>query len=263
MRKFYFILFFFIPFQINAQVYIGARHTAMANASAALTGLDAIGGNPAGISSLNRPSFSLSAEKEWWSVPLQAHAALVVPSALAHIGLLGGTYQAGSDYRAIQMAGVLSRRLGNRFSLGVRLQYQHQFFLPLDESVAGISADVGVQYELRPDWMWGFELVNPLALNIPGTGPLQGLRLGTRYSFSSQTLIALQVAYATGGEADLAVGLEYELLSWLRLRGGVSVNPFLHYSGAGLAFKRLTIDGAVRVHPQLGMSPQIRLAYAL
>lgn len=261
MRRLLFSLLFSFPFQLYAQLPVSARQSAMANASAALTGLDAVGGNPAGITALTNTSASLSFEKEWLSAPLQSNAFLVIPSAVAHVGLAGAFYYTGDAYSELQGAAVFGRQIKDRFSIGMRINYQQMSFLGLENPISRVSADLGVQYRLRPHWIWGLELINPLAIKHSEGEAAQLIKLGSRFSFSPQTLIALQAAYRSGGAADFAMGLEYELLSWLLLRGGVSIHPFMHYGGAGIVFKRFMVDGALRVHPQLGLSPQMTLGY--
>lgn len=261
MRRLFLSFLFFLPFQLSAQLPFSARQAAMANTSAALTGSDAIAGNPAGITSVAKTSASLSVENEWLSSPIQTNAFLVVPSAIAHVGLAGALYHTGDAFRELQLATAVSRKINDRFSAGLRLNYQYLSFRQTEEPVRRVSADLGIQYKLRQNWLLGLELINPLAFDNPGGQPAQ-LRLGSSYAFSPQTLIALQATYAAGAATDLAVGLEYEVISWLLLRGGISINPFIHYCGAGVVFKRLMIDAAIRVHPQLGMSPQMTIAYA-
>lgn len=262
MRRLFLSLFIFLPVQLSAQLSLSARLAAMANTSATLSGLDAVAGNPAGIAAVRKTSGSLSAEKEWLSAPIQTNAFLVVPSAIAHVGLAGALYHAGDTYRELQVATAVGKQINSRFSAGLRLNYQHWSFLSQEESFSRLSADLGIQYEFRADWHWGLELINPFAFAQAGAGPAQQLKLGSSYAFSPQTLITLQAAYAVGGASDLALGLEYEVISWLLIRGGVSINPFIHYCGAGVVWKQLMLDAAVRVHPQLGLSPKMTLGYA-
>jgi hypothetical protein len=261
MKRLFVAFLFLFPFQLSAQFYAGARQAAMANASAAMSGLDAVAGNPAGVTALQGAIASLSVEKEWLSGPIQSNGLFVVPTELAHAGLFGSLYQS-PEYRELRLATALARQFSDRFSAGLRVSYQQHSFVQTAASVARLSADLGLQYKLRPHWTLGLELVNPLAQGASRESFRQAVKLGTQYAFSAQTLIALQAAYAPEGGADLAVGLEYGVLPWLQLRGGLSVNPFMHYCGVGLTIRAFRVDGAMRVHPQLGMSPRMRLAYA-
>src|SRR5690606_11468545 len=126
------------------------------------------------------------------------------------------------EYRELRLAAALARKFSDRFSAGLRVSYQQHSFVQDGASADRLSADLGFQYKLRPHWALGLELVNPLAPDASGESFRQAVKLGTQYAFSTQTLIAVQAAYAPEGGADLAAGLEYGVLSWLQLRGGVS-----------------------------------------
>ena len=262
MGKLFVLFLFVLPFQLYAQLPVGARYSAMANASAALTGLDALAGNSAGITSLSDIAASLSLENEWLSAPIRTNAFVVVPSAVAHVGLAGAVYETGDAFRELQLAAALGRRVSDRFSIGTRLSYSQLSFSDLEGSMSRLTADLGFQYRFRPNWMWGLELISPIALDRSKEDVVPLFKLGTRFAFSPQTLIALQAAYSARGGADFSIGLEYEVLSWLQLRGGISVDPFMHYGGLGVLMNRFRADGALRIHPQLGVSPQMTLGYA-
>ena len=64
-----------------------------------------------------------------------------------------------------------------------------------------------------------------------------------------------------GNKVDNKVGLEYQVVDQLSLRGGLSSNPFRHYGGFGLAYHKLKMDFAVTSQPILGYSPQVALSY--
>ena len=262
MGKLRFTLLFILPFQLYAQTPVGARYTAMAGPSAALTGLDALAGNPAGITTLSNIAASLSLENEWQSAPIRSNAFLVVPSVIAHIGLSGALYDTGDSLSELQWALAFGRQTNDRLSIGIRLSYRQLSFSGLGDSMSQLAADFGIQYQLRSNWRWGLEVVKPLVLARNNGGESPQFKFGTRFSFSPQTLVALQAAYSVGSDADFALGLEYGVLPWLLVRGGVSVNPFMHHGGLGVLINRFKADGALRIHPQLGLSPQMTLGYA-
>lgn len=263
MGKLLFSFLFILPIHLVAQISTGARYSALGNSTAALMGLEALAGNPAGITSVPNVAASLSFKNEWLSAPIQTNVLLLLPSKLAHGGLAAGIYETGGDFRELQMAGTLGRRVNDRFSAGVRVNYRQLSFPGLDASTGLVSADLGIQYQLRRHWVWGLEMVNPFNLSRKHGQGLPIYKLGTHFSFSSQTSIALQTAYSARYGSDVTLGLEYGAWSWLLLRGGLSVNPFVHSVGAGVLIKRFVVDGAMRIHPQLGLSPQISLGYAL
>ena len=60
---------------------------------------------------------------------------------------------------------------------------------------------------------------------------------------------------------DFSTGIEYNLMRWVSLRGGVSINPFKQYTGIGITYNKIQLDIAVTSHPTLGFSPQIALTY--
>ena len=60
---------------------------------------------------------------------------------------------------------------------------------------------------------------------------------------------------------DTKLGLEYRLIKWFALRGGMSANPFKQYAGFGLQYHRFALDVASSSHPNLGYSPNLAFSY--
>lgn len=255
----------FISLKTNGQVNSSARFTALANAGTALEDVFSLrGSNQAGITSIKSLKLAFVFEEHFFSSDTRSFAAmLVLPTTIGNLGLYANRYSFERSFEEISAGLTYSRFLVPKLSWATTINY-HSLSVSKHDSHNAISLDLGFQYHLTKEWLWGMHLVNPLGLIVNKESvyelPIK-LRLGTSYVFSSQLLLAIESEYDWDQHSDFRLGLEYSVLSWLKLRGGTSVSPFQHFVGVGFEFQRLNIDLASSFHPQLGVSPQLSVSY--
>jgi hypothetical protein len=78
---------------------------------------------------------------------------------------------------------------------------------------------------------------------------------------NEQILLSIDGIYRLSENFDANVGIEYSLVEYLKLRGGISFNHFQQYAGFGIDYQNFLFDVAAILHPRLGVSPQIALSY--
>ena len=264
MIKFYFIFIIFL-YSLNskAQVNYGPRFTALGNAAVALQDIWSVQKNQAGIAALENPQFSAGYENRFGVKELSTQsAAFVLPIKNYAFGANFQAYGVNA-YRESKSGISLARAFGPKLLTAVNLNY-HQIKIDNYGNAQGFSVEVGLQYEAFKNLWLGTHIANPnqskYGNNTEQIIPAH-IQFGASYKFSDQLIISSEVEKVLDGQVDFKTGLEYKVVKFVALRGGVSANPFIQYAGFGINYEKFKLDFAVASHPVLGYSPQISVGY--
>jgi hypothetical protein len=249
----------------KGQVNPGARFTGMGNTGTALQDVSSLSTNPAGIANLKSPIIGLGFEEVFLGVDIQSqHALAVFPTRLGVLGYAVHNYGISNVYSSLKSGLSMAKMFGPQLAMAITINY-HRLQIPSYGSDNTFSVEFGVQYIIKEKWIIGAHIDNPGRFGFQSqdyyTIPTV-LRLGNSYQFSDQVLISIDSKYYLNKNFDGSLGLEYSLIEWLKLRGGISVNHFQRYIGFGFGRQSFLFDAAAVLHPRLGVSPQIGLSYA-
>lgn len=264
MRKLYLLIsiILFASF-LKAQDNNGPRIAALGNAGVALQDVWSVKNNQAGIAGLKKPIVAAGYENRFGVKELSTQAAVFsIPINNYAVGGAFNSYGV-SDYREIKSGISLAKSFGPKLFLAVGLNY-HQLKITNYNSSNAFSVDVGLQYQAFPKLWLGSHISNPnqskYGVNTDQIIPAH-IQFGANYIFSDQLLITTEFEKILDAQADFKAGVEYKLIKFVALRGGISVNPFKQFAGFGVNYQRVNIDFAVASHPVLGYSPQVALGY--
>lgn len=264
MNKFYlFFILFLCTLSISAQVNYGPRLTAMGNAGVALQDVWSVKKNQAGIAGLENAQFSAGYENRFGVKELNTQSAVfVLPIKNYAIGA-NFQYYGVNAYRKSKSGISLARVFGPQLLAAINLNY-HQIKIDNYGNAQGFSVEVGLQYEAFKNLWFGTHIANPnqskYGNNTEQIIPAH-IQFGAAYKFSDQLMISSEVEKILDGQVDFKTGLEYKVVKFVALRGGVSVNPFKQFTGFGVNYEKFQLDFAVASHPVLGYSPQISIGY--
>ncbi|HUH33345.1 MAG TPA: hypothetical protein VLZ28_05285, partial [Daejeonella sp.] len=168
-----------------------------------------------------------------------------------------------ASYNEQRAAFCYAKGFGDQLYVALNFNY-HLLTIESYGSASTYSVEAGIQYHLNEKFSAGVHVANPtnrsmesgVNLVIPGR-----VQVGASYLFSEKVLVAFAAEKTLSGGVDTKAGLEYQIIELLALRGGISANPFKHYAGVGLGFRKLKMDIAASSQPVLGYSPQIALSY--
>lgn len=249
----------------KGQVNPGARFTGMGNAGTALQDVYSLSTNPAGTANLKSPIIGLGFEEVFLGVDIQSqHALAVFPTRVGVFGYAVHNYGISNVYSSLKSGLSMAKMFGPQLAMAITINY-HRLQIPSYGSDNTFSVEFGVQYIVKEKWILGAHVDNPGRFGyerqdyyiIPTV-----LRLGSSYQFSDQVLISIDSKYYSNENLDGSIGLEYSMVEWVKLRGGISVNHFQQYIGFGFGHRNFLFDAAAVLHPLLGVSPQIGLSYA-
>ncbi len=248
-----------------AQDLLGPRLLALGNSGAAIADLWSLESNSAGITSIKLPTLGFAYAPRFFDPQLKQEAlTFVVPLKNNYLGL--GIQRYGiSEYQELTLGFAYVKKFGTSFSLAVKANY-HQLNINNYGKTTAFSIDIGALYQLNEHFSFGGYLHNPAQLKYasPSTSiqiPTQ-VHLGVAYHASNKITLATSLIKKLQAPFDVALGIDYQLLTLMSFRAGLRLNPFKQYLGLGLTLKRFNIDFALENNPNLGYSPQIALAYA-
>lgn len=259
------LLLLFCFFNVKGQVNSGARFTGIGNTGTALQGVYSLARNQAGIANSKSPILSLGFEGPFLGVDIRSQYALVIfPTQLGVLGYTISNYGISNAYSNLKSGLSLARMFGPQLAMAITANYHH-LQIPKYGSNTAFSIEFGVQYIFKEKWIIGAHIDNPGQFSYENQDyyiiPTL-LSLGNSYRFSDQVLISIDGRYFLGENFDGSLGIEYSIVEWLKLRGGISVNHFQQYAGFGFGYRDFLFDTAVILHPRLGISPQIGFSYA-
>ena len=259
------ILFFILlAVEVNAQVNTGARFTGMGNTGSTLNDAYSLLSNPAGIARLQNPTLALSFENHFIGTDVRTESALaVVPTKILVAGAYVHNYGIPQVYSDLTTGVSLARLFGSALAMGLTVNY-HQLKVTNYGENKSISIDFGAQYYFTERWTMGAHFKNPK--NTANGNDLYKntntqVVLGNSYRFSTEILMSMDMKYILEQGLDGSLGMEYAIVEWLKLRGGISLHHFQKYAGFGVGYKDFIFDMATVFHPRLGISPQIGLKY--
>lgn len=261
--KYICLIFILLQYTVTAQINPGPRSLAMGTAGVVLKDVWSLQHNPAGIASITRPIFALGYERHFSDRELSTQKAVFAIPFKQHVfGLSFQRY--GFNEYSEQSAGIAySRNFSGALALSIAFKY-HQLSIPKYGSANAISADVGMHYRLN-DRVWiGTHISNPgrsTYKELSGSIIPVSLAFGVSFEFSDKVLIISDILKVLNAGINAKLGIEYTLVNWFALRGGMSANPFKQYAGFGLNYQRFALDMAISSHLNLGYSPSLAFSY--
>jgi hypothetical protein len=257
------LIFILFQTEVIAQISPGPRSLSMGSAGVVLKDVWSLQHNSAGIAEIRSPIFAVGYERHFSDQDLSTQkAVLAIPFKQHVFGL--SIHRYGLNEYSEQTAGIAySRNFSGTLALSIVLKY-HQLSIHKYGASRALSVDAGMQYRIN-DRLWiGTHISNPSNSRfqdlLGSTIPLS-LSFGVSFEFSEKVLIISDIHKVLNATIDTKLGLEYSLIKWFALRGGMSASPFKQYAGFGLHYQRFALDVAISSHPNLGYSPNLAFSY--
>jgi hypothetical protein len=249
-----------------AQVNPAARFSGMGNTGTALGGVAALTSNPAGVTCLAKPQAGLYYQEHLLNADIRTKGGLVVlPTKYGVFGTHLSSYGITGVYGDFKLGMTYARLFGRDFSTSLTFNY-HQLRIDKYGGSEAYSVDLGVQYFITECWLVGAHWANlgrtAYDRRANTTIPTH-LRFGSSYNVHKNLLVTADIEQIRSTKGiDARSGLEYKPIAWLCFRGGVSMRDLKRFCGFGVFYNNLLLDMATIIHPRLGLSPQMFLAYA-
>ncbi len=257
------LIFIGVPLFCTAQINPGPGITALGGAVTGVKSAWNLLNGQAGFKT-ETPYLALGYEQRFLSRELSVQTALFsYPFNQNAAGLAFQRY-GFSAYSEQRATFAFQRDFGNTLSASLAFSY-HNVNIKGYGSAQTFSAEAGLNYVLSKQIMLAAHVSNPSNNQFQtGTGITIPVRIafGGSLQASDKIMVAVQVEKNLRQNSDGRLGIEYTLVEWLQLRGGISFNPFRQYAGFGLTYRKLAFDAAASSHPVLGYSPQVSIGHA-
>jgi hypothetical protein len=239
----------------------GGRATALGGAfTGVASGAFTVFYNPAGLMPLVQRE-AVFFYSQPYGIPELSYASFAfvdpVTFKFGSFGVAATTY--GFDlYRETTLSLAYASNFGDKFFYGVSTTY-YNLSIAGYGSDASVGFNVGVLAVLSSTVRLGGYAMN---LNRPTIGvskePLpQVLTLGVAYTPSKPLLISADVEQDVKFPLQVKIGVEYEAIKYLVLRGGFATPEPSRFSGGfGIRYAGVTLDYAVYSHTELGLTHQ-------
>lgn len=171
------------------------------------------------------------------------------------------------QYRESMFRLFLGKPLGERWSIGISLQYTLLQTKLMEESPQYLSADVGILFTPVEKLLIGmliqdFPSVEILKKNADIESIIYySLQIGFQWEVINNLLIAGNAETNKQTVLTGCIGMEYQLLTHFYVRTGIKTTPLLPTLGIGYRLSGFIVDVAALYHPVLGISTGIGLKY--
>ena len=262
------IILLFIIFSVSklcAQPNSGARFAALADATAAMGDIWSLNANQAGLLDVKAPVLGINYFQPFRGQKINSQTAVLALPIKHHILGLGFYRYGFETYKEQELQLAYTRAFGPNFSAALALHW-HQLNIEQYGHSGTYSIDVGMQYRLKPALRLGAHISN-LSNNAfdrelsYAAIPLR-MQLGAAYQPSDAVLLAAAFEQISGKQPAFKLGLEYQLIPSISLRGGCRMLPFSASAGIGLNWKSIQLDLAYQSQGVLGYATQFGLTYA-
>ncbi len=263
MKYLNYLILLLYSFLANAQTNSSPRFTALGSTGVALQDVWSMQYNQAGIAGLTKSVASASFERVFAGVELSNQSAVaVIPFKQNVFGV--SFYNYGfSAYNEQKIGLAYAKKFGDKLFAALNFNF-HQLKISQYGIAQTFSAEGGIQFKPGEKLCLGAHISNPSqsGYNKEASASIPvNIEFGASFILSSKLLLNTGFITVLNSAADARAGLEYAVLDWFALRGGLSVNPGKQYLGFGLNYQKLHFDFAASSHQSLGYTPQVALAY--
>jgi hypothetical protein len=248
----------------NENFPIGARSSAMGNASVSLSDVWSAHHNQAGLGFVRNVSAGVYYENRFLLKELSVRGlALALPIKAGTFGLCVTNF-GYSKYSESKYSLSFAKAFGDKLSAGISIDYLNTNIAEGYGSKGVAAAEFGILAKPMKHLNIAAHVFNPTRAKAAEYNDERlptVFRIGTDYSFSEKVIIAIETQKDISKKAEFKAGIEYKAVKEFYLRIGVSTNPVLSSFGFGLNLKNLQLDLSASYHQTLGISPQLGLSY--
>jgi len=251
-------------FASNGNDEIGARSSALGGFSTTLSDVWSTNNNQAGLGYLENITGGIYYESRFLLKETAFKGgAFALPTKLGSFGLSVTSF-GYSLYNETKAGLSYGQKLGEKVSVGVQLNYLNVKLNQDYGQRSTFTAAVGLIARLTSELSLGVHVYNPTRVKLAEFDNERIptiMKLGLDYKFSEKVFVAVETEKDMDSGGVVKVGVEYNAIDILYLRGGISTNPTMSSFGFGVKLKDFKLDLSSSFHQTLGLTPAISLIY--
>ncbi|SFD10960.1 hypothetical protein SAMN05518672_101518 [Chitinophaga sp. CF118] len=218
--------------------------------------------NQAALAYIPVLSAGVSTERRFMLKALSMHTvtlALPVPPGTFAFTLQQAGYSA---YHQQQMGVAYGRKLGNKLSIGMQVDYFSKAIRQYGRADA-VTFELGCLLHITPQLHAGLHAFNPVAGKL-GNEPMPVIyTAGLGYEVSDAFLISAAVIQQDDATPATSIMCEYRIIPQLSLQLGLSPDPQFSSAAASFTLGSMRIFLSATHHPQLGFTPTTSIIWHL
>ncbi len=245
---------------------VGARASALANATVMHAGIWSVHHNQAGLGIYNRMAIGFHHENMFVVPEYNLHSlAFTLPAAGGVFGL-NYTYFGYRLYNESKIGIGFGKKLNEVFSAGIQLNYFNTYIADETGNTGTIAVEGGLIAKPAEDFFIGVHIFNPTGARLSNIHENEQIptimRGGLSYMFFEKLILSVETEKDLENPAVFRSGIEYRIIENLYLRTGVSTNPVRNTFGIGINIRRVSADVAFTHHQILGFTPHFSFQLA-
>jgi len=162
------------------------------------------------------------------------------------------------DYQLIEGRAGFAKKLSQRFSIGTSIAYITENSIVNDRTRTCLLADVSFWGRINDALEWALTTEN--LIHTRNSQP-SFCFTGVKYQLIPTTCFLLEAGSDFQNQWNVSVGLEYEMVKELTVRGGFRNNPKSPSLGFAYKINHWSVATAFLFHPELGLSSGIEVTY--
>ena len=218
--------------------------------------------NAASLAELKKFFAVVASERRFQLEELSQVSALAgLPLQFATIGLKLDRF--GNEFMNETQAGILlAKKLSPVISVGIELNYYVRAFETLHKQSA-ITGGLGMTFHLSDQFVTGVHIYNPTKVQVTETGERLPYRysMGLGYAPSEKFFLVTDLQKIEDQPVNIHTGVHYCIVPRVSVSMGITSAASSFYTAISYRFHKLMITGSAGMHPYLGWSPGLMLAY--
>lgn len=263
---FTFLLAFTLNYSYSQYEAIGARSSAMGDASVPFTDTWAVFNNPSALGFTDKIQLGVSYKNNFLLKELsQMSFAFSMPVKKVGVFALGIDRFGYDQFSSNKFGFSYSRKFGKIFSLGAQINIH---WLHIGDIYGNkVTASGSVSFLIKPikNWIVAANVYNITAspISFDNRDRINTIfRLGSSYAVAEKFLISIEGEASLQYDPTFKAGIEYIPIELLSIRAGINTYPMSPTFGFGINYKKILFDFAGKWHPVLGFSPIASLCYS-
>lgn len=248
----------------NENFPVGARSSAMGNASVSFSDVWSTHHNQAGLGFLTNVAAGVYYENRFMVKELGIKSgAFAIPVKAGTFGVAFTNF-GYSSYNENKYSLSYAKAFGSKLSIGIAMDYLTTQIAEGYGNKGVAVAELGIQSKPLKGLTIGAHIFNPTHAKLIDYNNERIptiIRLGADYNFSDKVKVAIETEKDMAQKAVFKSGIEYKAVKEFYLRAGIGTNPTLTSFGFGLNLKNFKVDVSANYHQVLGVSPQFGLMY--
>lgn len=241
----------------------GARSAAMVSASVMMTDIWAAANNQAGLGYIEQPTAALYYGSCLNVKSLSQRAGVFAWPVKSTTIAANYRYFGFSKYNESRFGLAVGKKIGEKFALGIQMDYLHTHFSDNYGNFGVLCGEVGLLCTPVENLTVGAHLFN-VSQSKQKANPDEKvptvMRFGIGYTIQDKATVSVETEKDLRMDAVFKGGLEYKPIDKLYFRCGVSTGLLYQYAfGLGYGWKAFTVDVAFSHHKFLGYNPHISL----